>query len=73
MYEIKVKKKAYELVVTALHRLFHYFFSRHLDIIKPRPKSSHAAPLKLDHRLVVCTVTLIPGCNIFVLSTDVIK
>lgn len=73
MYEINVKKSIYELVVTALHRLFHYFFSRHLDIIKPRPKSSHAAPLKLDHRFVVSTVTLIPGCNIFVLSTDVIK
>ena len=73
MYEINVKKSICELVVTALHRLFHFFFSRHLDIIKPRPKSSHAAPLKLDHRFVVSTVTLIPRCNIFVLSTDVIK
>ena len=71
---IKVKKKRIcELVVTALHRLFHYFFSRHLDIIKPRPKSSDAAPLKLYHRFVVSTVTLIPRCKIFVLSTDVIK
>ena len=69
----KCEKSICELVVTALHRLFHFFFSRHLDIIKPRPKSSHAAPLKLDHRFVVSTVTLIPRCNIFVLSTDVIK
>ena len=66
-------KKAYELIVTALHRLFHYIFSRHPDITEPRPKSSDAAPWKFDHRFVVSTVTLIPRCNIFVLSNDVIK
>ena len=73
IYEINVKKRICELVATALHRLFHYFFSRHPDITEPGPKSSDAAPSKFDHRFVLSTVTLIPRCNIFVLSNDVIK
>ena len=69
----KCEKSICELVVTTLHRLFHYFFSRHPDITEPRPKSSDAAPWNFYHRFVVSTVTLIPRCNIFVLSNDVIK
>ena len=61
------------MVVLLFLHYFTIFFSRLLDIIKTRPKSSDAAPLKFDHRLVVSTVTLIPRCNIFVLSNDVIK
>ena len=42
-------------------------------MVKPRPKSSDAAPLKLDYSSVVSTVTLNLRCKIFVLSTDVTK
>ena len=73
MYKINVKKRICELVATALHRLFHYFFSRHPDITEPRPKRFDAAPWKFDHRFVLSTVTLIPRWNIFVLSNDVMK
>ena len=47
--------------------------ARHLDIVKPKQKSSDPAPLKLDYRSIVSMVTLNPRCKIFVLSTDVIK
>ena len=42
-------------------------------IVKPKPESSEAAPLKLDYKSVVTTVTLNPRCKIvlFVVSTAV--
>ena len=42
-------------------------------IVKPKPESSDAAPLKLDYKSVVSTVTLNPRCKIilFVVSTAV--
>ena len=46
---------------------------RHLDMVKPIPKSSDPAPLKLDYRSIVSTETLNPRCKNFVVSTDVIN
>ena len=50
-----------------------YKLARHLDMVKPIPKSSDPAPLKLDYRSIVSTETLNPRCKIFVVSTDVIN
>ena len=50
-----------------------YKLARHLDMVKPIPKSSDLAPLKLDYRSIVSTETLNPRCKIFVVSTDVIN
>ena len=50
-----------------------YKLARHLDMVKPIPKSSDPAPLKLDYRSIVSTETLNPRCKIFVVSTGVIN
>ena len=50
-----------------------YKLARHLDMVKPIPKSSDPAPLKLDYRSIVSTETLKPRCKIFLVSTDVIN
>ena len=42
-------------------------------MVKPIPKSSDPAPLKLDYRSIVSTETLKPRCKIFLVSTDVIN
>ena len=50
-----------------------YKLARHLDMVKPRPKSSDAASFKLDYPSIVLMETLNPRCKIFVVSTDVIN
>ena len=50
-----------------------YKLARHLDMVKPIPKSSDLALLKLDYRSTVSTEILNPRCKIFVASTDVIN
>ena len=42
-------------------------------MVKPIPKSSDPAPLKLDYRSIVSTETLKPRCKTFLVSTDVMN